>query len=72
MDFSTLEALKPMLISIQTLVLFVLFICLVLWAYSKRRKSTFDEMANSIFDDEEQAAGQYQGTDPDRAGAIKK
>ncbi|WP_413113529.1 cbb3-type cytochrome oxidase subunit 3 [Thaumasiovibrio sp. DFM-14] len=39
---------------IWTLTLFVSFIGIVLWAYSKRRNSAFKEAANLIFDDEEQ------------------
>ena len=72
MDFSTLEALKPTLISYQTLLLFVMFIGLVTWAYSKRRKDKFDAIANSIFDDEDPASGVSPGTEQDRAGANKE
>ncbi|NUY55102.1 cytochrome-c oxidase [Salinivibrio sp. MA351] len=39
--------------SIWTVVLFVSFIGIVVWAYSKRRKKHFDEAANLIFDEEE-------------------
>lgn len=39
--------------SIWTLVLFISFIGIVIWAYSKRRKSQFDEAANLVFADEE-------------------
>ncbi|MBO1519458.1 cbb3-type cytochrome oxidase subunit 3 [Oceanisphaera pacifica] len=72
MDFSTLEALKPTIISFQTLLLFVMFIGLVIWAYSKRRKHKFDAIANSIFDDEDLAGSASQGTGQDRAGANKE
>ncbi len=72
MDFSTLEALKPTLISYQTLMLLVMFIGLVWWAYGKRRKDRFDAIANSIFDDESEANGTSPGTEQDRAGANKK
>ncbi|MBM7454668.1 cytochrome c oxidase cbb3-type subunit 4 [Oceanisphaera litoralis] len=71
MDFSTLEALKPTLISYQTLLLLVMFIGLVRWAYGKRRKDKFDAIANSIFDEDE-ANGTSRGTEQDRAGANKK
>ncbi|PSJ47866.1 CcoQ/FixQ family Cbb3-type cytochrome c oxidase assembly chaperone [Zobellella endophytica] len=71
MDISTLEALKPMLISFQTLALLVLFVGIVWWAYSKRRKGKFDDAANSIFDEEEKARHR-RGTEQDRAGANKK
>jgi cytochrome c oxidase cbb3-type subunit 4 len=36
-----------------TVVLFVTFIGIVIWAYSKRRKKDFDEAANLPFDDED-------------------
>ena len=37
----------------QTAVLLVSFIGIVIWAYSKRRKQSFDEAANLPFADEE-------------------
>lgn len=37
---------------VYTLILLVLFLVIVYWAYSKNRKSKFDEIANSIFDEE--------------------
>ncbi|ESP90995.1 MULTISPECIES: cbb3-type cytochrome oxidase subunit 3 [Pseudoalteromonas] len=37
---------------ILTLVILVLFIVIVVWAYSKRTKSRFDDAAKAIFDDE--------------------
>lgn len=37
---------------IFTLVLLVLFIVIVIWAYSKRSKKRFDDAANAVFDDE--------------------
>ncbi|KGK01607.1 CcoQ/FixQ family Cbb3-type cytochrome c oxidase assembly chaperone [Thalassotalea sp. ND16A] len=45
MDYGTLRG-------IFTVLIFVLFIIIVLWAYNKNRKSSFDEAANSIFDDD--------------------
>ncbi|WP_407333105.1 cbb3-type cytochrome oxidase subunit 3 [Enterovibrio sp. 27052020O] len=39
--------------SIWTLVIFVCFIVITLWAYSSRRKTEFDEAANLVFADEE-------------------
>ncbi|MCG7496337.1 CcoQ/FixQ family Cbb3-type cytochrome c oxidase assembly chaperone [Vibrio sp. Of7-15] len=39
--------------SIWTVVLFVSFIGIVFWAYSKRRKASFEEAANLVFADEE-------------------
>ena len=45
MDYGTFRG-------IFTLVLLVLFIVIVLWAYSKRSKRRFDDAANAIFEDE--------------------
>lgn len=73
MDFSTLEALKPTLIGYQTLLLFVMFLGLIWWAYGRRRKDKFDSIANSIFDeDEELKSNASLGTEQDRAGANKQ
>ncbi|WNC74125.1 CcoQ/FixQ family Cbb3-type cytochrome c oxidase assembly chaperone [Thalassotalea psychrophila] len=38
---------------IFTVLIFALFIIIVVWAYNKNRKSSFDEAANSIFDENE-------------------
>jgi cytochrome c oxidase cbb3-type subunit 4 len=38
--------------SIYTILVFVSFIGVVIWAYSKKSKSNFDEAQNLIFDDE--------------------
>ena len=43
MDTSTL------LHSIMTVITFVTFIGIVVWAYSRKRKSAFDEAANAPF-----------------------
>jgi cytochrome c oxidase cbb3-type subunit 4 len=45
MDYGTFRG-------IFTLVLLVLFIAIVLWAYSKRSQKKFDDAANAIFEDE--------------------
>ncbi len=45
MDYATFRG-------IVALVILVAFIGVVLWAYSSRRKASFDRAANSIFDDE--------------------
>lgn len=39
--------------SIYTVLVFVLFIGIVFWAYSKGRKKHFDEAAKSIFEEDE-------------------
>lgn len=36
---------------VYTLILLVLFLVIVYWAYSKKRNKKFDEIANSILDD---------------------
>ena len=38
----------------QTTLLLIAFIGIVIWAYSKRRKKSFDEAANLPFADEDQ------------------
>jgi len=47
MDYGTLRGLFALLI-------LALFIIIVAWSYSKKRKSSFDEAANSIFDEKKQ------------------
>ncbi|ENK2327420.1 cbb3-type cytochrome oxidase subunit 3 [Vibrio vulnificus] len=54
MDFGTIH-------SIYTVVLFVSFIGIVAWAYSKKRKESFDEAANLVFADEEKSSPTKQG-----------
>ncbi|WP_373567803.1 cbb3-type cytochrome oxidase subunit 3 [Colwellia sp. M166] len=44
MDYGTLRGLIALLI-------LALFIVIVVWSYSKKRKSAFDEAANSIFEE---------------------
>lgn len=39
--------------SIWTLVLFISFIGIFLWAYSSRRKTDFEQAANLVFDQDE-------------------
>jgi cytochrome c oxidase cbb3-type subunit IV len=39
--------------SIFTVILFVGFVALVIWAFGKKRKSDFDKAANLVFDDEQ-------------------
>ncbi|MGF1758770.1 CcoQ/FixQ family Cbb3-type cytochrome c oxidase assembly chaperone [Photobacterium sagamiensis] len=39
--------------SVWTVVLFISFIGIFFWAYSKRRKSEFNEAANLVFADED-------------------
>jgi cytochrome c oxidase cbb3-type subunit 4 len=46
MDYGTLRGLVALLI-------LALFVIIVVWSYSKKRKSSFDEVANSIFEEDE-------------------
>jgi len=48
MDYGTLRGLIALLI-------LALFMIIVFWSYSKRRKSSFDEIANSIFEEDKLA-----------------
>ncbi len=45
MDYGTLRGAFALLI-------LALFIIIVVWSYSKKRKSEFDSAANSIFEDD--------------------
>ena len=38
----------------HTVILLILFVGIIFWAYSKRRKKSFDEAANLPFVDEDQ------------------
>jgi cytochrome c oxidase cbb3-type subunit 4 len=38
----------------HTVILLILFVGIIFWAYSKRRKKSFDEAANLPFADEDQ------------------
>jgi len=44
MDYGTFRGLIALLI-------LALFIIIVVWSYSRKRKTSFDEAANSIFDE---------------------
>lgn len=46
MDYGTLRGLIALLI-------LALFIIIVVWAYSKSRKTSFDKAANSIFEEDQ-------------------
>lgn len=45
MDYGTLRGFFALLI-------LALFIIIVVWSYSKKRKSSFDQIANSIFEED--------------------
>ena len=46
MDYGTFNGL-------YTLFLIVIFVALILWVYSKRQKKSFEDMGNSIFDQQQ-------------------
>jgi cytochrome c oxidase cbb3-type subunit 4 len=46
MDYGTLRGLVALLI-------LALFVIIVVWSYSKKRKASFDDVANSIFEEDE-------------------
>jgi cytochrome c oxidase cbb3-type subunit 4 len=48
MDYGTLRGLIALLI-------LALFIIIVVWSYSKKQKSAFDEAANSIFEEDKES-----------------
>jgi len=45
MDYGTLRGFIALLI-------LALFIIIVVWSYSKKRKASFDDIANSIFEED--------------------
>jgi cytochrome c oxidase cbb3-type subunit 4 len=47
--------------SLQTVLAFVAFIGIVIWAWSKRRKKSFDDAANLPFADEDQHKSTVKG-----------
>lgn len=63
MDFATFNGL-------YTLFLIIIFVALILWAYSKKQKKSFEEMGNSIFEDDLDS-NQYESTSSKHTGAKK-
>ena len=56
MDYGTLRGLIALLI-------LALFIVIVVWSYSKKRKSAFDEAANSIFEEDTETETELKHSD---------
>lgn len=54
MDISAIHGL-------WTLVLIVLFVCIVVWAFSRKRKRDFDAAARIPFDHDETTAAHREG-----------
>ncbi|MEZ5535751.1 MAG: cbb3-type cytochrome c oxidase subunit 3 [Thiolinea sp.] len=44
--------------SLTTLLIFIAFLGVVFWAYSRKQKNRFDAAANSIFDQDEEKVHQ--------------
>tara|TARA_R110001583_G_scaffold19886_1_gene77178 strand:+ start:7205 stop:7396 length:192 start_codon:yes stop_codon:yes gene_type:complete len=63
MDFATFNGL-------YTLFLIIIFVALILWAYSKKQKQTFEDMGNSILDDDLDST-EYESTSSEHTGAKK-
>jgi len=63
MDFATFNGL-------YTLFLIIIFVALILWAYSKKHKQTFEEMGNSILNDDLEST-KYESTSSQHTGAKK-
>ncbi|MFT5635608.1 MAG: cytochrome c oxidase cbb3-type subunit 4 [Cognaticolwellia sp.] len=55
-DYGTLRGLVALLI-------LALFIVIVVWSYSKKRKSAFDEAANSIFEEDNETETELKHSD---------
>lgn len=53
MDYGTYQG-------VYTLVLMAIFIGIIVWAYSKKRKTSFNEAANLVFADDEVHADSLQ------------
>lgn len=63
MDFATFNGL-------YTLFLIIIFVALILWAYSKKHKQTFEEMGNSILSDDLDTT-KYESISSEHTGAKK-
>jgi len=63
MDFATFNGL-------YTLFLIIIFVALIVWAYSKKQKQKFDEMANSIFEEDLETT-KYESNSSEHTGAKK-
>lgn len=62
MDYGTLRGAFALLI-------LALFIIIVVWAYSKKRKADFDDAANSIFEEDNMTEnGSNQNNETKQAG----
>jgi cytochrome c oxidase cbb3-type subunit IV len=58
--------------SLTTVLLLVVFIGIVVWAYSRRNKQRFDEAAQLPFLDDRRREANAAHTDPDGPNSVKK
>ena len=63
MDFATFNGL-------YTLFLIIIFVALILWTYSKKQKKAFEEMGNSILNDDLDST-KYESISSEHTGAKK-
>lgn len=63
MDYGTFQG-------VYTLILMAIFIGIVVWAYSKRQKSAFNEAANLVFADESVHSDSLNGEQKDTSARI--
>lgn len=63
MDFGTFNGL-------YTLFLIIIFVALILWIYSKKHKQTFEDIGNSILNDD-LVSTQYESTKSEHTGDKK-
>jgi cytochrome c oxidase cbb3-type subunit 4 len=58
-----MESIQITLHSIWTVLLFIVFIGIVAWAWSSKRKKAFDEAAHLPFDEEDEVKPQSKSGD---------
>lgn len=57
--------------SIWTVIVFIIFIGIVLWAYSGRRKKDFDEAARLALDDDDNPGSVHHKTNDEKPGSTQ-
>ena len=63
MDYGTYQG-------VYTLILMAIMISIIVWAYSKRQKSAFNEAANLVFADEKVHSDSLNGEQKDKSAHI--
>ncbi len=58
--------------SIWTVIVFIIFIGIVLWAYSDRRKKDFDEAANLALDDDDNPGSVHHRKSDENSGSTQQ